>query len=162
MAVDFLINELKLNEKFMEGYYINYFDSVTGELTTIKYCILSAVDLALIEKDEISSFELFNASILSQIDNNTAENILSYHSPPVLFIEVWNFKNGMMKSLIFDNFVVKLGDIDIEYYCVGSLIHVHDHYKTIFIKIKQEVKLYKNNRTLFIFLSFEIFSQDII
>ena len=131
-VVDFLIHKFELNSKYDNGYFIHYIDSIDDELKSIKYSIKTAINPNSINENPISSFALFQASLRSQIDHYDNEfDIIACHPPPILFIELWQFEEIPMKRLKFDNFIIQIEETKYEYHCIGSLIHIHDHFKTI-------------------------------
>ena len=84
------------------------------------------------EVSDIKSIDIFKTTLLTQIgDHNTEENIIDFVPPPIIFIEIWRYNDDLVRRFEFDPFTVNVNDLDLQYDCIGTIIHTHDHFKTI-------------------------------
>lgn len=59
------------------------------------------------------------------------DNVINVYPPPLLFIELWRYNEIDLKLLDFDKFKINFNGKSFYYHCLGTLIHIDDHYKTV-------------------------------
>ena len=132
LAIDFLTYELGLTKLLDNGYHIKYVNDETEDVEIIPYSIKTAININLVNEDPITSQSIFLQSILTQIGlHNSFENIIEIYPPPIIFVEIWRYKDEKMRCFDFDNFFVDINDIKLQYHCLGTLIRTFDHFKTV-------------------------------
>lgn len=131
-TVNFLLREFSVEELVNNNYFIVFEDSISGHIEKQKYMIKTAVDTCIFKNEHIQSIDLFEASIISQIGNhNNMDNVINVYPPPLLFIELWRYNEIDLKLLDFDKFKINFNGKSFYYHCLGTLIHIDDHYKTV-------------------------------
>lgn len=132
LTLDFLINELFIENIVNKECYIKYVDSLTSQINIVKYNIKTAIDTSSIHGVLVKSYEIFCASLVAQIgDHNIFGNIVSFVPPPVIFIELWKHNDRAIKTFEFDDFITKVNGQQYKYHCLGTIIRADDHFKNV-------------------------------